>query len=165
MSNTASSYIEELIRTHHHSGQELRTFILENGPLSVGRLLEALPNERGPLLAITITFLAELGDTRAVVPLIEILLREDWSLPGPMTFRDRLLHAISPSVRRLMKDSAELERVLARTAAARALAQLGDHRAIGALMAIRNDPNERVRAVVREALNRFGSLNAPEGAA
>jgi len=165
MSNTASSYIEELAQAHHYNGQELRTFVLENGPLSVGRLLEALPNERGPLLAITITFLAELGDTRAVVPLIEILLKEDWSLPAPTTFRDRLLHAISPSVRRLVKDSAELERVLARTNAARALAQLGDHRAIGALMAIRNDPNERVRAVVREALYRLGALNTSDGAA
>jgi len=164
MTNTPSSYVEELIRAHRGDGQTLRTTVLENGPLSVGPLIESLPNERGPLLAITINLLADLDDRRAVVPLIEVLLKEDWSSHSPTAFRERLLHWISPSFRRFMKDTVEIQRAAARMSAARALAQLGDPRAIGALMAIRNDPDERVRAIVGEALNRLETLAAPDNA-
>lgn len=164
MTIPAPSYMEELLRTYPGGVEALRAAVLENDSPLVGALIEALPEERGPCLGITIGLLGEARDRRAVVPLIEVLLREDWPARPLTAFWDRVIYWVSPYLRRLIRETAETERVAARTITARVLAQFGDPRAVGALMAIRNDQDERVRSAVEKALDQLEALAAPGSA-
>ncbi|MGV3719781.1 MAG: HEAT repeat domain-containing protein [Actinomycetota bacterium] len=155
-----STFLEELLERHNYDAQALRRAVLADGPAAVEPLIDALSNQRGPLLAVAITLLVELGDRRAVVPLIEVLLRPPSNYRSPPApFGYRVAQRVSPSLRRLERDATETEWIMARVHAAHALAQLGDPRAVGALIAIRDDPNERVRTAVRKAISQLDASN------
>lgn len=150
--------ISELIERYGCDGPAIRRAVLNDEEATVEQLIAALQLETGPLRAVAIVLLGEMGDRRAVAPLMSLIQdqrRHRTFTSGPL--RHRISWFLSPYLRRLERDIARSERVIVRRNAANALARLGDRRAIRALEAVQHDPDEGVRQAVQEALTRLGA--------
>lgn len=103
-------------------------------PEAVPQLLDALAIPDRRVQSLVATVLGEIGDQRAVLPLIKLLQTGDnsdvWSNP--------------------------------RAAAAQALGKLGDQRAVEPLIAVLSEPDRWTRGHAMEALGRLGDRRAVE---
>ncbi len=165
-------WFARLVQTCHDNEQSDAIFraLIALGSESVPPLLEALQNAREQALERVVEVLGQIGDERAIAPLIDLLIRtaseEDFFaglINEPLLRRiERVLTnlgalAVEPLLP-LLRHPAEKVRQVAATA----LAEVGDPRALDALTLALRDANWYVRQQAALGLGKMGDKRAVE---
>lgn len=167
----AQGLVARLVQTRHDNEQSaIIRALITLGSESVPLLLEALQNTQGQALERVVEALGQTGDQRVVAPLIDLLIRtagEENFFAG--LINEPLLHRIERALTNLGALAVEpllpllqhpAEKV--RQTAATALAQIGDPRALDALMFALGDASWYVRQQAALGLGRIGDERAVE---
>lgn len=127
----------------------------------VADLLGWLEDDEYDIREVAVDALGEIGDKRAVEPLMRVLERHDGPSRGAIRALGELgdIRAVEPIIPFLRVRDA-----LTRQIAAQALGRLGDRRAIDPLVAAVKDKDKDVREAAAEALRRFDDDRATEAA-
>lgn len=134
---------------------------------AVDPLIRALRVGRDPICSAAALSLGAIGDARAVMPLIEALRKKDvemrdfdYSFAGVRIAAKRALvligrPAVEPLIEALRDEDPDVRR-----AAAYALGDIGDARAVNALTVALKDGEERVRKAAAKAVEQIGGLGS-----
>lgn len=159
--------------------------LLAIGPPAVPQLIEALADRNENVAVFAALLLGEIGDRRAAESLVEAMDSPRWPLQleathalgklGDARSARALVTALAstydflpdvaaealiqmgPSAVEPLIDALEHDAAYARRMAAKALGEIGDHRAFDPLIDILNDKDEAVRDAAAEALAKMGT--------
>ncbi len=168
----AQGLVTRLMEVCHDNEQSagILRALVALGNVSIPPLLEALQSAKEQALEGIVEALGQIGDQRAIAPLVDLLVRtaseEDFftvlaSEPLLHQIRQALVTLGTPAVQSLLPLLQHpAEKV--RQAAATALAQIGDPRALDALILALNDTDWYVRQQAALGLGKIGDERAVE---
>ena len=138
----------------YHIRREAWDECVKTGAPAVEPLIAALPVWRSEEVA---TALVEIGDARAVLPLLELMAGDEASTReiGARAMERMGARAVEPLIARLSDERWEV-----RVAAVQALGRTGDARAVEPLIARLTDKRWQVRVAAVQALGRTGDARA-----
>ena len=153
----ANNIIRESFELGVPSLQKLDILIKLYGESALSEILLSLDDEDVLLRAIALVYLGEMGDRRAVAPIIQFMSDEsryDHYRPRHARLPERLVTILSPWMHDLPLQVCLTDRVIDLRAAALALGLLGSADALEALQALCHHPDEKVRETVVTAIAR-----------